>query len=139
MGYCTITDLTNVGIRAEALSPISAPSKQAAIDAAAEQMDSYFRARYKLTDAVPGWEQFAAWGQDVVRANAILAVWDLMVVRGYNPASGADGTLRMRYDDTILWLRDVAAQKAQPNVTPKMHETSGYNQPRVLTAAKRGW
>lgn len=139
MAYASIDDLGKVGIRSEALAPISPATKQAALDATAEEMDSYFRAEFKLIDGVPGWQTFTDWGQDVIRANAILAVWDLMVIRGYNPAAGADATLRMRYEDTIAWLRGVARQQIHPNITPKMHETPGFNQPRVLTAAKRGW
>lgn len=139
MAYAEISDLALVGIRAEALAPISSTAKQASLDAAAEQMDSYFRARYELPDETPGWQRFEFWGQDVVRCNAILAVWDLMTVRGYNPASGADEILRMRYEDAIKWLEGVSAQKVHPNLKPKMHESPGYNQPSVTTATRRGW
>ncbi len=145
MGYCELEDLTLVGIRAEALAPVPPETRQAAIDAAAEFMDGYFRARYALPGKKPGWEVFEDWGQDVVRCNAILAVWDLMVVRGFNPASGADVVLRMRYEDLVGrpgqrgWLDKVSAQEIQPNVTPKQHELSDYDQPKVRTAERRGW
>lgn len=140
MAYATISDLDKYGIQTAALEDLASPTKQAALDSTAEIMDSYFRARYPdLETAVPGWTSFDSWGEDVVRVNAILATYDLMVVRGYNPAAGADIALRDRYLDAIRWLERVARQEAQANLKPKQHDAADYDSPGVATYEMRGW
>ena len=131
MGYCTVADLASYGVSAVALAPIDPTVQQAACDSASEVVDSYFRDRYKLP--------LSAWGIDVRRATAILAVYDLLVVRGYNPSAGADVNVRLRYEDTLKWLLQVARQEIQANVTPQQHDSPGYDAPRILTNPTRGW
>jgi len=140
VAYADLPDLDRFGVQSSALVSLPSVTKQAALDASAEEMDSYFRTRYPELDAkTPGWKQFTDWGQDVRRCNAILATYDLMVVRGYNPASGADIALRDRYLDQIRWLERIARQEVQPNITPKMHEIAGYDSPAIATGDQRGW
>jgi phage gp36-like protein len=139
LAYAQIADLAKLGIQAAALSSLDNATKQAALDATAEQMDGYFRARFALPTNMPGWQSFTSWGVDVTRINVIMAVYDLMVVRGYNPAAAADEGLRLRYKDCLEWLRGVARQEIQPNVTPKQHESPGYDQPTIDSHAARGW
>ena len=44
-----------------------------------------------------------------------------------------------RASDTVGWLRDVAAQRAQANVTPKQHDVPAYDCPFVATPPALGW
>lgn len=129
--YAVPEDLAKYGIAATAIASIPSDVQQAALDSASELADSYFRSRYLLP--------FTKWGNDVRRVVAVLATYDLLVVRGYNPASGADINLRLRYDDALAWLRQVSRQEAHPDVTPSMAQAAGYDDPHVSTHALRGW
>jgi phage gp36-like protein len=105
--------------------------QSAACDSASEVVDSYLRDRYRLP--------LSAWGVDIIRTTALIAVYDLLVVRGYNPSAGADVNVRLRYEDALKWLQMVARQEIQANVTPMQHDAAGFDDPRVLTNANRGW
>lgn len=131
MAYCDPADLPTYGVNATALAPIPAPVQQGACDASSAIIDSYFRDRYRLP--------LTAWGTDVRRAAAVLSVYDLLVVRGYNPAAGADLNLRLRYEDTLRWLLQVSRQEVQANVTPTQDQAEGYDAPAIATSAQRGW
>lgn len=139
MPYADLEDLGSLGIAAAALEAITDETKLDALAASGELVDSYLRARYALPSDQPGWLVFASWGRDIRRANALLAVYDLMVLRGYAPESEGDEQLRLRYDDTIRWLEGVASQKIHPNVTPKQHQSAGYDAPRLLSNLPRGY
>jgi len=138
-GYCEPSDLDNVGIFAPALSAMSLASKQQTIKSEAELMDSYFRSRYNLPNDQPGYLAFLAWGDDVRACNAVLAATKLLAQRGYNPAAGADEIVLIMRNEKLAWLKGVSRQEIQANLTPKQHESPGYNQPNVSTHEPRGW
>lgn len=129
--YAVLADLPKYGVSAVALAPIDPAVQQAAIDAASAVVDSFLRARYKLP--------LSAWGVDITRTTAVLAVYDLLVTRGYNPAAGADINIKLRHDDAMLWLLHVSRQDVHPDVTPTQDQAPGYDAPRVLTNSQRGW
>lgn len=131
MGYCTSSDLPNLGISAVALAPIDSAVQDAACEAASAIADSFLRSRYKLP--------LTAWGVDLTQKTAILAVYDLLVVRGYNPSAGADVNIRLRYDDAMLWFLHISRQEVHPDVTPTQDQAAGYDDPRVMTNDQRGW
>jgi len=107
--YCTADELTTYGIRAEALRSILPEVLQAAIDAASDVIDGYLRSRYQLP--------LVAWGVDIRRLCAKIAVHDLLMVRGFNSARQGDEQLEKMYDDSIANLRDISSGKFSPNVT----------------------
>lgn len=129
--YAVRADLGKYGVNAAALSGISTTAQDAAIEAASEVADSYFRSRYNLP--------LLAWGTDVTRAVCQIAVYDLLVMRGFNPEQAADQNLQARADSAVAWLRAVGKQEAQANVTPTPVQSPDYDQPRVLTSTPRGW
>ena len=141
MSYGSLTDLTNVGLPATALANISSSIQQAALDDTASTMDSYFAGRYPLP--------LISWPPSVNRCNAIMAAYELLVVRGYNPSAGADENFRRRYDDQIRWLEQVERQAAHPAIVGSASATN-YAAPQVIsssvvsvttgqTAGNRGW
>ena len=145
-GYCEPADLNTLGVQEAALASIPDPVKVAAISTSAAMMDSYFRAQFsELDGAEPGYKTFTSWGDDVRRCNAILAVWDLMVIRGFSPSAGSDEVLRMRYEDLVGrpgqsgWLDKVAKQQVVPNLKPRATDSAAYLQPRVTSRDPRGW
>jgi phage gp36-like protein len=131
MSYATLADLTTYGLVSSALSTVDSATKQAALDAASERVDGYFRSRYVLP--------LTSWGEDVKEATVSIAVWILMVRRGFMPTAGADNLIRERYLDAVQWLNRVGRQEIQPNVAPTSAENPAAAAPRVLTHTQRGW
>ena len=142
--YAQIADLTTYGLPATALQSPNLPVQvqQAALDDASAIADSYLRGRYSLP--------LLAWGTDLTQAVCRIAAYNLLSVRGYNPAAAADVNIRDRYTDAIDWLNKVQRQAVHPNVTPQPSQTPQYNQPFVTSfsvistatgqkAPQRGW
>lgn len=134
MAYATRTDLTRLGLRAEALTGVSTEAQDAALEAASDVADSYLRSRYALP--------FTSWGDDLRRAVAAIAALDIMSARGFNPANGSDDVLVQRQRDAIAWLRDVAQARATvsggaTSPTPTRHARASA--PRVASERTRGW
>ena len=142
--YCSLADLTTYGAPATALNtPQLTPQiQQGAIIAASAVMDTYFAGRYQLP--------FISWGIELNDCCARIAVYQLLSIRGYNPASAADVNIRDRYKDAIDWLNKVQRQAIHPNVVLTQANTPGYQQPFVIsssvintatgaTAPNRGW
>ena len=129
MPYATRVDLERLALPAAALAGIPAADQDAALEAASDLADSYLRARYTLP--------LVAWEDDLRRAVAAIAAYDLMVRRGFSP-TGADEQLRLRYEDALRWLERVAAGQLHPQIVdsspvPETTEPIGY------TAPPRGW
>ena len=117
MTYATRDDLFRLGLPEGALRGVSLSAIEDALKAASRLADSYLRARYVLP--------LTAWDEALTRAVAAIAAYDLMAVRGYDPARGADEVLRLRYEDAIRWLERVAAGAVSPDVedsTPDVRE-----------------
>lgn len=105
MAYATPTDLYRLALRQAALSGISSADQTQALEAASRVADSYLQARYQLP--------LAAWDDDLRRAVAIIAAYDLLSGRGFAP-EGSDEHVRLRYEDAISWLRDVSRSVVTP-------------------------
>ena len=117
MTYASQDDLFRLGLPEGALRGVSPSTIEEALEAASRLADSYLRARYTLP--------LTAWDGALSRAVAAIAAYDLMAVRGYDPARGADEVLRLRYEDAIRWLERVAAGEVSPEVedsTPDVRE-----------------
>ena len=131
--YCQPSDLTTIGINPIAFVNITTPQQVAACVAASERADSYLRGRYALP--------LLSWGQDVVMMTAYIAVYLLMSARGYNPSSGADNTIRERYEDAIKWFEGIQRQAVHPDVTPAVAQPGDpvHDLPQVQSSPQRGW
>ena len=139
VAYCSQDDVFAVFPNA-ALSGLAAEVIDLAIKSEAAIMDTHFRdVSPGLRDGDPGWESFAAWGEDVRSCNYVLAATQLMRRRGYNPASGADQTIEMMRLEKMAWLKDVAAGRVVANITPRQHDVPAYNAPQIITGGQRGW
>lgn len=107
--YCTPDELTQFGIRAEALRTIDPSDLQAAIDAASDTIDGYLRSRYALP--------LVAWGKDITVICARLAVYQLVVVRGFNAARAGDEQIEKQQELSMQTLRDIPPGRYSPSVT----------------------
>lgn len=142
MGYAVIADLTLYGTPASAIAGLSTEQKQAAIDNASTIVDSYLRGRYQLP--------LVSWGIEITEATIKIAAYNLLNIRGYNPAAGADVNIRQRYDDAISWLNKVQRQASHPDVKDSSVGIGQYSSPVVnsvsaistfsnITGKNRGW
>ena len=142
--YAQISDLTTYGLPPTALQSPNLPVQvvQGALNDASDIADSYLRGRYALP--------LLAWGTELTQAVCRIAAYNLLSVRGYNPAAAADVNIRDRYTDALDWLNKVQRQAVHPNVTPQPSQTPQYNQPFVTSfsvistatgqkAPQRGW
>lgn len=104
--YATEANLINLQIPAAALAGITS----AGIDpddhltATAGKIDSYLRGRYRLPLTAP-------YPDEIVVANAALGAYSIMCACGFDPENGTHVNIRMQHDDTIAWLKEVAAGK----------------------------
>ena len=134
--YCTIPQLAQYGIRAEALRSISPSDLQAAIVAASGTIDGYLRSRYKLP--------LVAWGEDLRLICARLAVYQLVVTRGFNAARAGDDQIEKQYEISLDTLKAIPNNKYSPDVTdssvgaaPGVSAPSGTVQ--VFSDSSRGY
>jgi phage gp36-like protein len=94
-----------MGVISAGLTGMSIDAQDTALEAASRVVDSYIRNRggTPMPDPVP---------YELRRATCAIAAWDLITARGYSP-QGMDQAVQLRYESTIVWLRDIAAGKAQ--------------------------
>lgn len=131
MAYANVADLERFGVQAAALASLPLDVRQEAINGASKLADGYMRKRY----AVP---LCGRTPDDLRRQVSIIATYDLLVVRGYAPSAGADEQIRTRYEDAIMWLKDVARGEVELDVddaTPGTEEAS----PLVASDPIVGW
>lgn len=140
--YATVAQLYIYGAPEKSFGQLSTEQKEGAITAASDVVDTYFRGRYQLP--------LVTWDISVTENTCRIAAYNLLSIRGYNPASGADVNILSRYEQAIEWLNKVQRQQAHPNVTPSFADSPTYHQPMVIsssvvnlatgsTARNRGW
>lgn len=127
MAYGSLTDLYTFGAPQQAFGALTDAQKLAALDAASRKIDSYLRGRYQLP--------LVAWGTEITECMAKIAAYDLICVRGFNPAAGADANLRIRYEDATAFLGAVQRQAAHPDVTPAASPSAAYSIPLVISSS----
>lgn len=106
--YAAVGDLTLYGAPAGAFVATTPEQQAAAVNAANALADDYLHRRFALP--------LSQWGPDLVRAVAVIATYDLIVVRGSNPEAPGNADLHARWEDAIKWLAGIAAG----NITPPL-------------------
>lgn len=117
--YATLQQLYGLGAPETSFSEVSEDMRESALTAACDVVDSYLSNRFTLP--------LVTFGGDVTRAVCIIAAYDLLSGRGWNPAStgGDSDQLSARYDSVKDWLRDVARGLVTPVVTDSSAPTGG--------------
>ncbi len=131
--YASIADLDS-GINAVALAGVASLTKTDNLVQASSIIDSFLRSQFTLP--------LVQVGGDVKRACINIAVYFIMVGRGYNPDAGGDPGIRDRYLDSIAWLKLVALGTAIPDVTdssPAAAEGRPGARPVVISSSQRGF
>jgi phage gp36-like protein len=128
----TLPDLMSLpGLPSGALSGVTDASKQAALDAASAYSLGKINGRYK--------GPLVSWDSDLTHAVCKIAVYDLLLARGYNPSSGADVNIRLRRNDADEWLTSVARGEISPNIVGQADQSPGYDNPRIISQPLQGW
>lgn len=113
-------ELLAMGIASDALAQIPSGVRDTARATATALAISYLRKRFM--------PPYSSVSDDVKRAIAHIATFDLLARRGYSAQLGADGTILARYDSAIQWLRDAARGIVEPesivDSTPTVEEAS---------------
>lgn len=103
--YATPADVKLLGLPAAAMAgdnPVTDTEIDRAVEAAGDTIDGYLA----TADITTPLEE---WPNDVRRAAAIIAGYDIISVRvGYNPEADRDDPWRKRYEDVIRWLERIA-------------------------------
>ena len=128
--YAGLEDLPSLALPDSVLADVSEDSRVRQLLGATGVVDGYLSGVYSLP--------LTAWGDDLRRATAHIAAYDLMVTLGYKPDE-YDENIRRRYLDAIAWLQQVAARKLAPaglvDSTPTVVEGASI----IYTESKRGW
>lgn len=127
--YATTADLETAGVPPGVLSSVDTTIQELALERASRLADTYLRDRYKLPLAEP-------WDPSLVDAVVQIAVWRLMMRRGFSPQQGTDTAFRIGYEDAMEFLKRVANGIAQLDV---VQASPGYEEPIVLTSPPRGY
>lgn len=107
--YCDREQLARYGLPPKALSRFTTEEQDRGLEAASGVVDSYLRARYTLP--------IQRWGLELTRCVASIAAYDLMTSKGYDPNLAADEQLRLRYEDSLNWLKMVRKNEVDPGIT----------------------
>jgi len=118
MAYANSTEFAALGLPAVALDGFVGDVDDH-LEAASGQIDSYLRGRYRLPLVAP-------YPQEIVRVTCALAAYSVLSVRGFDPENGADKNVRMRYEDAVSWLNQMAEGKVNlpltADSTPTAHD-----------------
>lgn len=104
--YAQPLDLANIGLAPGALQNVTTTVQNAALLMASGIADASLQSRYILP--------LTQWGNELVRAVAVIAAYDILTSRGYSPQS-PDDHIRERYLDALAWLKEVGNGNDTPS------------------------
>ena len=129
--YAVLSNLYAFGLPLANMGAVTVPQQQAVLDARNEYADDKMRARYKLPLSAP-------YPMSLILNICMLAAWDILMIRGYNPGAGADVNIAERGKLAMQWFDDVERQRAHPNVI-EAAASPGYAAPAVISKPLQGW
>jgi phage gp36-like protein len=131
--YCSVGDLTTIGINPVSLQDVSLQDQNNAIVAASAMIDDRIAGRYQLP--------LLAWPSSFTYHCAKIAVYICLSARGYSPDAGADPLWKQDYEKAIEWANGIQRQAIHPQVTPSSPSPGNatYDLPQVQTSVSRGW
>ncbi len=131
--YAVLADLYAYGMPLVAMGSVLTATQQIILDGRNDYADDRMRARYKLPLQSP-------YPVSLKQNICMLAAWDILVARGYNPAAGADVNIATRGEMAMKWFDDVERQRAHPNVIEASGGNDpGYAAPALVSKPLQGW
>ena len=123
MSYATPAQFALYGLPTAALD---GADSQDYLDGAFAQINSYLRGRYLLPIVnIP---------TELVRAECVIATYDFLSFRGFDPEQGADKNIWQRYLKTVSWLEGIADGKI--NLDIAADQTPVYNEGGPIVSSK---
>ncbi len=132
VAYAVLADLYVFGLPLVAMGSVSTATQQRVLDGRNDYADDKLRARYRLPLIEP-------YPESLKQNICMLAAWDLLMIRGYNPSAAADVNIATRGEMAMKWFDDVERQRAHPNVVESTSPTPGYAAPMVISKPLQGW
>jgi|SRR5882724_2175745 len=132
--YAQVSDFSAFGINENAIRGYDATKVSKALAAASREIDGYLASQFTLP--------LRAWGDDLKRCACIMATWDVVSGRGYNPEAGADKNIKDRYEGRIRWLEQVSKGTVIPRVTDSSPGSAIGRpgaRPLMVSSSQRGW
>jgi len=123
--YATTADLADLGLPPAALANIELSVQTAHLLASGDFIDTFLRSQHTLPLVVP-------FPREIVRANVVLAAYDILVYRGYNPDE-YDDNFRQRYEDVMEWLKMLARGEVSLDEAADTTPTVSEGAPQVQT------
>lgn len=118
------------GGRREALARIPDATQDAVLMAKSAQVINVLKSQVTAP--------FVSWSEDVTECVCKLAMYELYSVHGYNPGNGADVNIRMRYDDSLAWLKSVSKHEIKPTlITAASTEAPTRGGMRIVLGIRR--
>jgi phage gp36-like protein len=128
--YATLAELYVYGAPSVAFGTITLDALTVALQSASTMADSFIRSRYALP--------LTAWGTDLKMSVCKIATYEVMSVRGYNPAAGSDVNYLNRHLEAMAWLKGVSRGEIHLDVTPAL-STASQGSGVVVSNSRRGW
>lgn len=129
--FCSVAQLLQFALPAEAVQNLSNAQLQAECDAASTLSLGWLNGRYP--------NGIASYDVDLSMNVAFIAAFNIMSARGYNLEAGADNIYEKRYLIAKDWFEGVERQRIHPNITPNPTGTPLGTFPVVTTMQERGW
>jgi phage gp36-like protein len=127
--FATLQDLDDEGIPLAALASIPNSQKQRVLDKVSSFVAGYIGDKIQMPLIPP-------YDPAIVTAVVQIAVWRLLVRRGFNPEDQGDRVVRSGFNDAMAWLKDVANGKVRLEQKGSFPESL---QPSVDTNEQRGF
>ncbi len=129
------TDLYRLGIAPDVLSQSprtqSSITQDAQLDAASVYALGKIGNRFK--------RPLVSWEDDLRSAVCKIAAYELLCIRGFNPAAGADINVLERRNQADDWLTSVARQEITPMIEGAAEQSPSFDSPKVLSQESQGW
>jgi phage gp36-like protein len=132
--YATLQDLQDLGIAPQFFTGKLAPTSDA-VTKSLNNAFSYINSIIGVSDKIT-LPLTPPYDPNLVQANCNIAVWNLLAARGYNPENPADAHIRVRYEDTMNWLKMISQNRAQLQQTTLVPQKAGV-QPDVVCSRPR--
>lgn len=127
-----IADLDRLGqVPAAAISSVSDPDKNAALDAASSWLQESLDARFK--------QPWQSWGDAAREVVCFRALSSIMGKRGFAQTAGADALIMRNRDEAERTAVSVARGEKNLGIVGAADQSPSYDAPRILSQPLQGW
>lgn len=129
--YANLDDFDRFGLPAGTASGFTRSTLAEALAAASVDADGKLALRADLP--------LVSWGADLSRRVCQIAAYEVMSARGFNPDTGSDTNIRMRFDDAWKWLTAYANGHVNSKEIVDSTPEDDDDGPDISAYPTRGW